>query len=184
MLHHLLFALWFLLPAAVANATPIISAVLPGLKAWDAPLDSGHSWRGQRIFGDHKTWRGLLSGMLVATLIFWLQQLAYRQFGWARSVSGDVDYGQLPLLLGTALGFGALLGDALESMAKRQRGIRSGKSWLFFDQLDYIIGAILLSLPFVVVSLIDYVLMLVLWFGMHLLFSVIGWKLRLKDAPI
>jgi hypothetical protein len=87
-------------------------------------------------------------------------------------------------LLGTALGFGALLGDALESMAKRQRGIRSGKSWLFFDQLDYIIGAILLSLPFVVVSLIDYVLMLVLWFGMHLLFSVIGWKLRLKDAPI
>ena len=47
-------ALWFFVPAFVANP----AAVLFG---GGAPIDSGRTLRdGERVFGDGKTWRGLV----------------------------------------------------------------------------------------------------------------------------
>lgn len=185
MLHDLLFALWFLLPAAAANVTPIVTAKLPLIRRWQTPLDFGRSYHGHPVFGSHKTWRGLLSGMLLATLLFWLQQLAVSHTGWGNAVAQGVDYAGLPtLLLGPAFGLGALGGDAIESFFKRRRGIASGQSWIPFDQIDYVIGSILLSLPFVVLRPVLYVYMLVIWFIMHLLASALGYKLGLKEHPI
>lgn len=185
MLRDILFAGWFMLPAAIANATPIFAAVTPGLKHWKTTLDGGRTYRGKLLFGEHKTWRGIVSGMLVATLLFWLQQYLVASTDWASYLAGGVDYASLPtLILGPLFGLGALGGDAVESFFKRQKNIPAGKPWLPFDQLDYIIGAILVSLPFVVVSLQRYAWMIVIWFGMHLLASYIGWLFHLKDEPI
>jgi CDP-2,3-bis-(O-geranylgeranyl)-sn-glycerol synthase len=178
MVHDILFSLWFLLPAAAANVAPILSKVVPLLSRWDLPLDFGRSFRGKELFGTHKTWRGLVCGIVAATLVFWLQHIAISHFGWARSFS-------LPsLILGPLFGLGALGGDAIESFFKRQRGIKSGKSWIFFDQLDYIIGGVLVSLPFVILKPMQYVWILILWFLIHLITSYLGWMVGLKEGPI
>lgn len=185
MLEDILLALWFLLPAALANAAPVFSAHLPLISRLDAPIDGGRSWRGNRVFGAHKTWRGLVSGIIVATLTLWIQQLLFIHTEWASVFTAQVDYAALPvLLLGPAFAIGALGGDVLESFFKRHRGIRSGKPWFPFDQLDYIIGSVLLSLFFVILTPLQYVWIVIIWFLLHLAFSYIGFRLGLKDEPI
>lgn len=174
-----------MLPAAVANVTPIVAAVMPGLKRWNAPVDGGLKFRGKPLLGNHKTWRGYVVGVGCALLCFWLQQLITSHAEPIRAlVSDGTDFARLPLYLGPLLGFGALFGDSVKSFLKRQRGIESGRSWVPFDQIDYIIGALLFSLPVKTLSLAQYAWIVVIWFVMHLLFSYLGYKWGLKDAPI
>lgn len=185
MVQDILFAIWFLLPAAVANAAPIFAAAITVFKKLDAPIDGGKTWRGHELLGPHKTWRGIIAGIIVATLILWVQVLLAGQFEWAHYLSGDVDYSQLPILiLGPLFAIGALGGDAVESFFKRQQNIKSGGAWVPFDQLDYIIGSIIVSLFFVILSPLQYLLIIIVWFLMHLLASYIGYKLGLKKDPI
>jgi len=185
MLEILSLSLWFLLPAAIANATPIFAARIPFLSAWSTPIDGGRQWRGKRLLGDNKTWRGLISGMAVATLVLYLQQLAVANLSWAEAAAGPVDYANLPvLLLGPLFGLGALGGDAIESFFKRRLGIKPGRSWIPFDQIDYILGGIVVSLPFVVLPFEAYLAMLIVWFVAHLIASFTGWLLGLKERPI
>lgn len=185
MIQDILFAIWFLLPAAVSNAAPVFAAAIPGLKKFNAPIDGGRKIGGHDILGPHKTWRGIIAGIIVSTVILWIQQLLTANFTWAEFAAGDVDYASLPvLILGPAFAIGALGGDAIESFFKRRIGIKSGKSWLPFDQLDYIIGSILVSLPFVTVSFVQYLWMVIIWFTVHLAASFIGYKLGLKKEPI
>lgn len=185
MSHHAFFALWFFLPAGIANMTPIIVAQVPALQHFKAPLDGGLQYRKKRIFGDHKTWRGLLSGVVVAILVIWLQYLLFRHEAWARTVSVPLSYGSAKILwLGFLLGLGALLGDALESFLKRQYNVAAGDSWFPFDQLDYIIGGLLLATIYVRLPAPDYGWIIVIWFGMHMAFSYFGYALKLKDKPI
>lgn len=184
MLRDILFALWFLLPAAAANAAPVFAAAIPFLKKFDAPLDGGKTFRGRQLLGPHKTWRGIVAGIVVATVVIWLQTLLFSHFTWARYMADDVNYTRLPLLLGPLFALGALGGDAIESFFKRQRGIRSGGTWVPFDQLDYIIGSILVSLFFVTLPLVEYVWLFVIWFVAHIIASCIGYRLGLKQDPI
>jgi CDP-2,3-bis-(O-geranylgeranyl)-sn-glycerol synthase len=185
MIHDLIFSLWFLLPAGLANMAPIFAARLIGLRRWDAPIDGGRLVRGEPVLGPHKTWRGLLAGMVVSTGALALQQLAVTQWGWAAGIVAGVSYANLPtLVLGPLLGFGALGGDAVASYFKRRAGKLPGQSWVPLDQLDYVIGAILVTLPFLVLPSVLYIYMLGLWFGLHLAASYIGFRLGLKEAPI
>lgn len=185
MLQDILFAIWFLLPAALANAIPVIAAALPGLKKLDAPIDGGKTWRGHAILGPHKTWRGIIAGVIVSTLFLWVQVGLVANFEWAQFVANGVDYSALPILiLGPLFAIGALGGDAIESFFKRQRNIKSGGKWIPFDQLDYIIGSVLVSLFFVILSPLQYLLIFIIWFAVHILASYVGYKLGLKDDPI
>lgn len=165
-LEHALYALLFFLPAGIANMTPIFASRVPGLSNWQAPLDFGKTYRGKRIFGANKTWRGLISGTLMGTLI------------------GVVLLSSDSLWIAASMSAGALLGDAFESFFKRQRGIESGKAWFPFDQTDYIIGGLLFTLPFGVLPLWLVVWVFALYFGLHLLSSYIGYRLGFKKAPI
>jgi CDP-2,3-bis-(O-geranylgeranyl)-sn-glycerol synthase len=114
-----------------------------------------------------------------------LQQLAYSSTEWGVWVAGPVDYSLLPLfLLGPLFAVGALGGDAVESFIKRSRGVKSGASWFPFDQLDYVIGAIIVTLPFVVLTPAVYVAMLLIWFIVHIVASYVGYLVGLKKAPI
>lgn len=185
MIQTILFAIWFLLPAALSNAAPIFAATTPFLKRFNTPIDGGRKWRGHALLGPHKTWRGIVAGIVVATFVLWFQVLAFRQFEWVRFVSNGIDYSNLPVaILGPLFAIGALGGDAIESFIKRSRGIGSGKAWIPFDQLDYIIGSVLVSLFFLQLSLFEYVVIFIIWFLMHVIFSYIGFKLKLKKDPI
>lgn len=179
------FALWFFLPAGIANMMPIFSARCPKLRDMEQPMDFGLSFRNRRIFGSHKTWRGLITGIIFATLVLWLQQLAVQHSSGLASWTTQVDYATLPvLIMGPLFGFGALMGDAIESFFKRQIGISPGDSWFPFDQTDYIIGGAIATWAFVPLSLFQYVWLVVIWFGLHLISSYIGFLLGLKDKPI
>ncbi len=176
---HVLAAILFFLPAGVANAGPIFANKIPILNKWDTPLDFGKSWRSKRIFGDHKTWRGLLFGMLLGGLTAYLLAVTVYKINpnSTRLVAYSIAGGML-------LGFGALAGDAVESFFKRQLGVSPGKSWFPFDQIDYIVGGLLVSFPFFNVGVLTYLWVFVVWFCLHLIFSYIGYLLGLKDEPI
>lgn len=181
----LLFAIWFFLPAGAGNAAPIVLKVIPGLSRWKAPLDGGRLWRGKRLFGENKTWRGLIGGTIIGVLTIMLQAALVSEYSWAQQISNNVDYTAWYVpILGGLLAAGALLGDAVESMFKRQRGVPAGHSWFPYDQIDYIVGALLLSLFVVRLPFFYYVLMLIVWFVMHLIFTFIGYRMGLKDKPI
>lgn len=181
----ILFAIWFLLPAAVANAVPVFAARVPLIAKLDAPMDGGKKFQGHRILGSHKTWRGIITGIIASTFVLWLQQLLAVNFGWTSVFTDGVDYSVLPvLILGPAFAIGALGGDAIESFFKRLQGIKSGKPWIPFDQLDYIIGSVLISLFFVILTPLQYIWIFVIWFVVHFVASYIGFRLGLKKTPV
>ena len=184
-LQDILFAIWFLLPAAVANAIPVVVAKVPYLSKLDAPIDGGMKFRGHELLGSHKTWRGIIAGMIASTLVLWLQQFLAANYSWTEFVTGHVDYSALPvLILGPLFAIGALGGDAVESFFKRQNNIKSGGSWIPFDQLDYIIGSVIVSLFFVILTPWQYVWIFIVWFTLHIASTFIGYKLGLKDSPL
>ncbi|MGI9027790.1 MAG: CDP-archaeol synthase [Candidatus Saccharimonadales bacterium] len=183
-MYDILFSLWFFLPAGIANAAPIIASRLPVLKNWSWPIDGGRRYRGIRIFGPHKTWRGLLVGAMAGGLVFVLQAALSDNLGSFTNYLDDKEFTMLPLWFGAVLGFGALAGDAIESFFKRQRHIKSGEPWLVLDQVDYIIGACLLSLLFIQFDWHIYALILLNWFVLHIIFSYLGYRLHLKNSPI
>jgi CDP-2,3-bis-(O-geranylgeranyl)-sn-glycerol synthase len=70
---------------------------------------------GRRLFGAHKTWRGLVAGMAACTLIGWALGP-----GW---------------LVGCGVGAAALAGDALSSTVKRRLNRPPGTEIPGLDQL-------------------------------------------------
>lgn len=182
----ILIAIWLFLPAGIANAIPIPISKVPVLRNWNAPVDLGRSFKGIRIFGSHKTWRGLLIGVLFGIITAVLQKnyiVGNPDSALAILVNmfmHDVN----PFLWGFLLGFGALLGDMVKSFFKRRVGVKPGKAWFPFDQIDYIVGGVLMSLLYVRLDWPFYVAIFVVWFLMHLLFTFIGWVVKLKDSPI
>jgi CDP-2,3-bis-(O-geranylgeranyl)-sn-glycerol synthase len=138
-------ALWLILPAYVANASAVI--VGGGL-----PIDFGKKWRdGGRILGDGKTWRGLFAGAFMGmTAGFglcvaakWITPTEYNFLQFE-----NLDFEGFPVMIPIifSLCFGALMGDTLKSFFKRRIGKKRGENWFIFDQLDFILGALLLCL--------------------------------------
>jgi len=184
-MHDIVLAIWFFCPAGVANVSPIFAAHIPWLKKFNQPIDGGLQFRGKPLLGSHKTWRGLIIGVLMAILTLWVQQLLVADVGWLADLVSDVDYAALPtILVGALFGLGALGGDAVESFFKRQHGVKPGHGWFPFDQTDYIIGGALATAPFVRLHFIQYVLLIIIWLGVHMVASYIGWLLKLKERPI
>ena len=135
-------ALWIILPAYIANA----SAVLVG---GGTPIDFGKKWKdGKRILGDGKTWRGLYVGAFLGmTAGFGLSVVAIYAADSDFAFLGLNDFAGFPVMIPIifSLCFGALLGDITESFFKRRIGKKRGEDWIIFDQLDFIIGALVLS---------------------------------------
>lgn len=120
---------YLLIPAYIANMTPPIIAKFV---RWNTPIDFSCKLGGKPIFGPHKTWRGLISGIITALIAGLLMQ-AYWPFEFS------------PLIWAVLTGTGALLGDIVKSFFKRRFDIKSGKSWIPADQIDYTVGALALG---------------------------------------
>jgi CDP-2,3-bis-(O-geranylgeranyl)-sn-glycerol synthase len=184
MIKDILFVLWFFLPAGLANMAPIFAAKLPYLRKLSFPLDCYATFRNKRVFGNHKTVRGLISGILIGILIVYLQVAIYEHVPLVRSFV-SIDYTTInPILFGLLSSAGALTGDALRSFFKRQRGIAPGKSWFPFDQIDYIIGGVVFTAFYIRLTTVQYILLFIIFFLLHLVTSFIGYLLKLKDNPI
>lgn len=173
--------IWLMLPAGVANMAAGVSAGL--LPRFNAPLDFRKEFRGERIFGAHKTWRGLLAGVLASFLFFLAQGLAYSAFPFFQHIS-VLDYANTNIGLGVLLGLGALFGDAVKSFVKRQVGIAPGHPWFPFDQIDWVLGALIAVIFFVDISLATILLALVLGLAFHLVVKFTGYLFGLDRKPV
>jgi len=134
----------------------LLSAALSGVvmrQDWLAfarrPLDAGHCFRGRRIFGDSKTWRGVLVAVLGCTIGVAIQKhlIGEHAAGIAR-----VEYARLDVVtFGVIMGVTAMLGELPNSFIKRRLNIPPGQStkgWLavgfyVWDQVDLL----MFSLP-------------------------------------
>ena len=133
--------LFLLAPAGIGNTAPVWAAKIPPLKNWDAPLDGGLKYRGQRLLGANKTWRGLIAGTITGAATGAVLILVNHASPYIAE-NADIFSDQINLIfLGGLLGLFALLGDAVKSFFKRRIGVRPGRAWPPLDQIDYILGA-------------------------------------------
>jgi CDP-2,3-bis-(O-geranylgeranyl)-sn-glycerol synthase len=182
MIENSLIALWFFLPAAVANVTPVFLSRWLG-NWFDCPLDFNRKIGGKPILGRHKTWRGLIFGTIAAVLTLYVQAILAESTGWGHELFVNIGYksGNI-ILVGACFALGALGGDAIESFIKRRLGKKSGQSWFPFDQIDFIIGASLTTLPFVSLAWYNYIFVIVIWSLVSYLSSWLGVKLNFKNT--
>lgn len=164
-----------MLPAYIPNNA---AAVFGG----GAPLDLGLSWRGNRILGDGKTIRGTLSGIACGVLSAFLLNV----------INLSVNSFDLPVfspLAIMALPIGSLSGDALGSFLKRFLGIPQGTAAPLIDQLDFVIGSLLLVLfisPtwfFETFTLSIILTIFIITPFLHLSINIIGYLLGIKKVP-
>jgi CDP-2,3-bis-(O-geranylgeranyl)-sn-glycerol synthase len=181
----LLFAIWIFLPAGIANASPVFAGRFKWLHPLLTPIDSGKRFRGRMLFGTHKTWAGLILACLSGTVIGALQWLAYSLFGpWDFLREVSIYNSSTAIFFGFALGLGAIIGDLVRSFFKRQFGIQSGGTWFPFDQIDYVIGGLLFSRLFLSVTIAQYIVIFCIWFLLHPITNIIGWRLGIRERPI
>ena len=156
-----IYPIIYIWPAYVANGAPVIFG-------GGRPLDMGRKLLGRRIFGDHKTARGLVAGIVAGSLM------------------GLIESAFLPymLIVGVVLSFGAMSGDLLGSFIKRRIGIREGKRAILLDQYPFLVVALLLAFPIGRTPNAYGIFFIIILTGvMHALTNLSAHKLRLKKVP-
>jgi CDP-2,3-bis-(O-geranylgeranyl)-sn-glycerol synthase len=176
----LLAVLWFFVPAYLANMSPVL--VKGHFERLAVPIDGGRTWRGRRIFGDHKTWRGIVAGVLTGIVVAGLQRLVHAA-GWLDGLA-LVDYATLWFPVGFLQGLGTGVGDAAKSFCKRRIGIAPGHSWIGFDQLDFMVGAYAFVSLVYVPPLAAWLLALPIVLVGSIAVTATGWVLGLKESWI
>jgi len=159
-LNDLLMAIYIAIPAYVANSTPV---VLGG----GAPIDRGREFvDGRRLLGTNKTVKGFAYGLLFGSVAALAEAILFRNY--------------LLVLAGILASLGALLGDLFGAFLKRRLDILPGHPLPVVDQLDFILGALVLTSPLLNVTM-GAVLILVIATGpIHLLSNAAAYMLRLK----
>ena len=94
-------ALYFMLPAYIANALPVISKKLNILRFLAFPVDGGKKLGNKSLFGKSKTVRGFVVGIIGALVIAYLQYLltAVSFFNEISLVNYSLNFSLVRLLL-------------------------------------------------------------------------------------
>src|SRR3972149_5114628 len=157
-------ALKFIFPAYCANAVPVIAG-------GGRPMDFGRNFfDGKRVFGKNKTFRGFFFGWAVGVLVGLVEGLVFGNAG-------------LSVLFSVLTPLGALCGDLAGAFVKRRLGIAPGGLLPVIDQVDFVIGAILFSLPLAIIYWELEIAVLVITPPIHLLTNFLAYRLKLKDNP-
>ena len=175
----ILTILFLSLPAFLANMLPVIAQKNKWLPKLKKPVDGGLKFRGKELLGTHKTRRGLVVGttgamILSASLVlvnqfFDLELCVFSSFGIA-------------IIYGFLAGSGALIGDAFESLLKRQIGIKSGRPFIPFDQIDYIIGFLIFTSLVYPWQTRDWIFLILFALLANLITNYVGYKLKIKST--
>ncbi len=152
------------------------------------PLDRGRKFRGKRIFGDNKTWRGVVAVSLGTAIGFGLQSLLFHRMASIRSVE-LFDYAFFKsVALGLAVGVAAMLSELPNSFIKRRFEIAPGtaaKGWkavifYVYDQIDFLLGAWLVLAIVIPVTAGRVLLSSGLLLVAHQLMSSVGYMLGMR----
>ena len=176
----ILTALYYTSPGMISNTAPIF---VRDIFNWMAkPIDFGYKIGGKPIFGSHKTFRGYFFAIITAIIIVYIQKLIYH-ISFFNKIS-YIDYTKLNvfgiLILGFLFGFGAMLGDSIKSFIKRRINIRPGGRFFPWDQIDYVIGIILLTYFFQPMTWQMITVILIFGPALSLLTTRIGYHIGLR----
>jgi len=178
----ILVALWFILPAYVANAFAVVFS-------GGAPIDFGKFFfDGKRVFGDGKTVRGFIGGVFMGITIGAIQLFISPYILEIIALYYVMDMHEIFLIEVSVpriclLSFGALVGDLFGSFIKRRFGLKRGAPAPILDQLDFLLGALLF---FGMIKPLQpkYIIILVIVTPLiHLCANGIGYVLKLKKEP-
>jgi len=150
MLDVVLSAIWFILPAYIANSAPVLAGKF--LKKHNIIIN-------KKLFGEGKTWGGFLAGLFAGTVVGFLQGALY---------------------LGFLLSIGALLGDMLGSFIKRRFSLPRGTPVPLLDQYDFLIIAIAFASFIQTPALTQIIILLILTPLLHLSTNFLAFTLKLK----
>jgi len=157
----------FILPAYVANGSPV-------LFGGGTPLDLRKKFvDGRRIFGDNKTIRGFVLGVLSGVLIGFVLYLTYFKFN---------EY----LCLAVCQSLGAHFGDLFGSFVKRRFNLKPGQSAPILDQLGFLIFAFLTMYAvcgFIPLSIFEMIVLIMVTLVVHPLTNLGAYILKLKSKP-
>ena len=146
-----------------ANGAPVLINKALG-KRWAWPVDNKLKLRdGHRLFGNTKTWRGLCSAIFCATLVAFL--------------SG------IEPLTGVLFGAVTMVGDLLASFIKRRMGRAESSRARGLDTVPESLLPILLLKEPLVLSLIDIILIVALFFLIEELISPVLYRLHIRKRP-
>lgn len=170
--------IYFAIPMGFANMAPVLTKNY--FKFLAVPVDFNKTINSKPIFGSHKTFRGIIMAVIFSLAFFYLQKFLY-QFNFFHNLS-LLDYNQYGVLMGFLMGLGAIMGDLIKSFFKRRVNIKPGKSWIPFDQIDFVVGG-LIAVSFVYGFTLKLAVALVLIaFFSHILFNHIGYWLGLQKG--
>ena len=173
-----LACLYFFLPAYLTNMIP---PLVGRINILAIPVDFNRSFNGKRILGSHKTWRGVVFGLLIGIPAVYFQSWLY-QFTFIKELA-FFDYSQINILLfGFLLCGGAIFGDLFFSFLKRRIDLVPGQRWLPFDQTDYVIGACLFLIPFFILDIKVWLTIFAATFFLHIIFNRLGYSLGLHNS--
>jgi len=152
------------------------------------PIDRGRSYRGKRIFGDNKTYRGVAVVSLGTAIGFGLQSLLLHRIASIRDIE-LFDYAFFKsVALGAAVGVAAMLSELPNSFIKRQFEIAPGnaaKGWkgmvfYIYDQIDFLLGSWLVLAIVVPVTAGRVLFSAGLLLVAHQLMSSVGYALGMR----
>ena len=161
-----LFALYMAIPAFVANAAPVFAAKFDVSKRYNHPINT-------RLFGEHKTWRGFIAGVIAGTIASAIQ--------WCVFAPHFADIGEA-VLFGALGSMGALFGDIAKSFLKRRLHIAPGKPFIPFDYIDYMIGFLLFTYPLYSWSMQEAVFLIAAVIILNPLTNVLGYLTGVKNT--
>ena len=162
------------------------------LKPLQKPIDAGKNFRDKcRIFGDNKTWKGLVGYILLNSLSMVIFGLIFNALNW-NQYSFIYQNHDNNLLFN--LGVGALIGltyalfELPNSFLKRRLGIKPGKTangwwrafFVFLDQADSIFGLCLVVCLFYPMSLGLYFAYVLIGAATHILINIILYFAHLR----
>lgn len=144
----------------MANSTPV-------LLGGGAPIDRGRKFvDGRPILGTNKTMKGFAYGLLLGSTAAFAEAAMFANYEL--------------VLVGIVASLGALLGDFFGAFVKRRLDIPPGNPLPVVDQLDFILGALLLTSPLLQVTLGAVLILVIATAPIHLLSNAIAYMLRFK----
>jgi CDP-2,3-bis-(O-geranylgeranyl)-sn-glycerol synthase len=169
-LEHFLRSILWILPAYVANASPVVvGKVLLSRNRKLHPMDfEKHFIDGRSIFGKNKTFEGFVFGFAAGSSTALLLHL----LGLHNVTEGGL------------LALGALFGDLAGAFIKRRMGLEPGDPAWILDQVDFLIGSLITRMVFLGLPPPGFVFIILMVTPLiHMFTNILAYLLRLKNVP-
>jgi hypothetical protein len=178
----------FAIPVAFAAILHMIAIKVNFLSFLKIPLDFGRKYNGKRIFGNHKTIRGVILMMAFSVVGMLLLKYLVETYTSVSQLN-IIDFNRYSVLFyGVLFGLGYTLAELPNSFYKRRANIEEGKRGnvlnILIDQFDSPFGCLLTLAPFTNMSLTFFVVGAFFYLFLHLFFNFALYILHLRTNPL